>query len=210
MQESVREFVFVRHGETHWNVEQRLQGLGDSPLTERGRAQVAAHLPWLRTFRPERLVASPLGRTMATAGILALALELPVEPEPALRERCMGRFEGWTLDEVRASEPEIFAERERSPWSFRAPGGENYDDLLARVSPFLDRLVAAPEARLLLVAHGTVVRPMLGHLLGLPRSTILRIHQPNDLIYRVKLGAAESSVERWHAGRAAEGLLLAP
>lgn len=204
----VRELIFVRHGQTEWNLARRLQGRGDSPLTALGRQQARAHASWLAEYRPERIIASPLGRAEATARMLADPLGLVVEIEPRLAERCMGRFEGWTLDEVSAAAPEEARARVADPWSYRAEGGENYDDLLARVEPLLDELLAQTARRLVLVSHGTLIRPLLGRLLGLDRQTMLRLRQPNGLLYQVKLGGEAPEVMRWEQGRPAPGLLL--
>lgn len=203
-----RELIFIRHGQTEWNVAGRLQGRGDSPLTELGRQQARAHLSWLAELRPDQIVASPLGRAQATARILADALDLPVEIEPRLEERCMGRFEGWTLDEVSAAAPEESEARIADPWHYRAPEGENYDDMVARVDPLLEQLVGRPVHRIVLVSHGTLVRPLLGRLLGLSQSDTLRLRQPNELAYQVILAAARPEVIRREKGRSTPGLLF--
>lgn len=203
-----REVIFVRHGQTEWNVAGRLQGRGDSPLTELGRHQARAHAGWLMGLGPDRILASPLGRAQATAKILADALGLAVEIEPRLEERCMGRFEGWTLDEVGAAAPDEASARIRDPWRYRAPGGENYDDMLERVEPLLDELSAQESGRVVLVSHGTLVRPLLGRLLGLEQEAILRLRQPNAVAYQVKLDGVTPEVLRWEDGRPSPGLLF--
>ncbi|MCC5871989.1 MAG: histidine phosphatase family protein [Gammaproteobacteria bacterium] len=204
----VRELIFIRHGETEWNVSGRLQGRADSPLTDVGRRQVRAHLSWLLELRPELIVTSPLGRTQATAKILADALGLEVEIDPRLAERSMGRFEGFTLDEVTATDPEESDRRIQDPWGYRAPLGENYDDMVERVTPLVDRLVDHPARRIVVVSHGTLVRVLLGCLLGLERETLLRVRQPNAVAYQVRLDTAGSDVVRWEGGCASPGLLL--
>jgi probable phosphoglycerate mutase len=165
--------------------------MGDSPLTEAGRAQVRGHLDWLQTRPPDHLLASPLGRTRATAAILAQGLGLVPQFDPALRERCMGCFEGWTLEEIRRAHPDEHARREAEPWSWRPPGGENYPDLLARTAPLVEQLRTHPAECLLVVSHGTLARPLLGRLLGLEPATMLVLMAPNDLAYRVDLTPAE-------------------
>lgn len=201
------EIIFIRHGETVWNREQRLQGHGDSPLTSEGRNQVAAHLQWLRERRPQRMLASPLGRAQASAAILAGPLRLRIETCEALKERCMGVYEGWTLTRLEQDAPDDARARRQDPWAFRAPGGENMPDMLARVEPVLDALRQEATGTVVIVSHGSLVRPMLGHLLGLPPEQMLRILQPNELAYRVVLGQSERVYR--HSGRElAEGLLL--
>lgn len=203
------ELILIRHGQTTWNVERRLQGRGDSPLTDTGRAQVRAHLEWLRACPPAALLASPLGRVRATVEILAPDLGLAPNFEDALSERCMGCFEGWTLEEIAAAAPEQYAQRERDPWHWRPPGGENYEDLLARTAPVVERLRRDPARRLLVVSHGTLMRPLLGQLLELDSATMLQIKAPNDLAYYVDLSdPARPAVRRRHDGDWVPGLLL--
>lgn len=120
----------------------------------------------------------------------------------------MGRFEGWTLDEVSAAAPEETDARIRDPWSYRAPGGENYDDMVARVEPLLEELIEQAAQRIVLVSHGTLVRPLIGRALGLERGTILRLRQPNDVAYQVRLDSGGPEVLRWENGSSAPGLLL--
>ncbi|MEE4384092.1 MAG: histidine phosphatase family protein [Pseudomonadales bacterium] len=215
----MRELILLRHGETEWNVARRLQGHGDSPLTVRGRAQARAHAHWLAAHRPDRILASPLGRTRETTALLCEALAEAGRPapepewEPALKERSMGRLEGLTLEEIAAAEPAEHASRLADPWHYRPPGGENYPDLLARVTPLLDRLGAEAEGRVLLVAHGTLGRVLLGSLLGLERPAILRLAIPNELGYRIRLPsrAGEAPEVRRHRGREErEGVLYLP
>jgi broad specificity phosphatase PhoE len=202
-----RELILVRHGQTEWNVARRLQGHGDSPLTALGRRQAAGHLDWLRAAPPEAILTSPLGRARDTAAILGDGLGLVPEVDEALRERALGRFEGWTLDEIRAAHPDEHARREADPWHWRPAGGEHYPDLDARVAPLLARLAGHPARRLLIVSHGTLARPLLRGLLGLDPPTTLAVLVPNDLAYEVDL--AGGRVRHHRDGRATAGLLTA-
>lgn len=203
-----QELIFIRHGQTEWNVAGRLQGRGDSPLTALGQAQARAHLPWLLDLAPGSIVSSPLSRARRTAAILAEGLGLEVELDDRLMERAMGRFEGWTLAEIDAAAPAEASRRLRDPWHYRAPGGENYLDLYARVAPLLRDLKRRPQQRIVVVSHGTLARALLGSLLDLDRDTVLRLRHPNALAYQVVLGEGRSTVRRWQDGQAASGLLL--
>ncbi len=205
---ATRELIFLRHGQTEWNAEGRLQGRGDSPLTPLGRSQVESHLNWLVSRRPMRLLASPLGRTRATAAILADALGLQVETDPRLVERSMGHFEGWKLAEIEVARPDDMSARLRDPWNYRAPGGENYDDMIARVRPLVDELLASPAASVVVVSHGTLVRALLCQVLDLDRDTTLRLHQPNAIGYVVRLGNGAPEILRCDGSSIESGLLL--
>lgn len=199
---------FVRHGQTEWNVQHRLQGRGDSPLTALGRTQAQAHRLWLQDAPPEAVIASPLGRVQATVALATRDLGLPVTYDEALSERCMGEFEGWTLDEIAAKAPALAAQKTTDPWAWRPPGGEDYDQLFARTAPLVRRLQEHPATRLLVVSHGTIVRPILAQFLALDRATTLRISSPNDLAYRMRRTdedpagwtIAHRAEQQWQAG----------
>ena len=134
----------LRHGETVWNVERRLQGQKDSPLTTRGIAQSQAMAQLLGELIEDpaafTLVASPLGRTWQTAVIVAETLGLDSGAicfEPRLKEHHFGRWEGLTWAEVETETPELWAAREANLWNFQAPGGESYALVAVRVPPRL-------------------------------------------------------------------------
>ncbi|MEM9386594.1 MAG: histidine phosphatase family protein [Pseudomonadota bacterium] len=204
---------FVRHGQTEWNVQGRLQGRGDSPLTELGRTQAQAHQQWLSGAPPEAVIASPLGRVRATVALATQGLGLDVAYDEALSERCMGQFEGWTLGEIAEQAPALAALKSADPWAWKPPGGEDYNQLFERTAPLVQRLIEHPANTLLVVSHGTIVRPILAQFLALDRDTTLRISSPNDLAYR--LNRSTDTPERWtiahrHGGRWAPGLRLLP
>ena len=144
---------WVRHGQTDWNRDGRLQGQSDVPLNERGRqeaARCAAHLaalPW------DAIVASPLARARETAEIIAARTELaPVALWDTLMERHYGTGEGLT-----------WAERERRFPNGEMPGVEPYEALGARGKASLDRLAAEYSGqRVLVVAHGGSINAVLG------------------------------------------------
>jgi broad specificity phosphatase PhoE len=158
---------FVRHGETDWNAEGRLQGQRDTPLNATGRAQAEAvgrRLEGLIGNAGSTLafVSSPLSRTRATMEGLRAVLGLDPAAyalDPRLAEIGFGAWEGLTWKDVRAADPKRYAERERDRWAYRPPGegAESYAMLLDRVRPVLDGL-AGPTV---MVAHGGVARAVL-------------------------------------------------
>jgi probable phosphoglycerate mutase len=155
---------FVRHGETDWNVEGRLQGQRDIPLNDLGRVQAEEAARRLAGVAPpaETLdyVASPMARTRETMEILRGALGLAphaYRTDDRLIELTFGEWEGLTWKQVRKADPGRAALRERDKWGYVPPGGESYAMLAARVGPALHE-VARPTV---VVAHGGVARAFL-------------------------------------------------
>lgn len=154
----------VRHGETDWNREGRLQGGQDIPLNALGRMQAEEAGNRLRALSPDfaRLdyVSSPMERARDTMTILRRELGLPPDDfriDERLRELTFGAWEGFTWREIRKSERELAQARERDKWGFVPPGGESYRMLAERVRPALEAL--APDT--VLVSHGGVARAVL-------------------------------------------------
>lgn len=186
--------LLIRHGETEWNLQRRFQGRFDSPLTERGVAQARA-IGRLLAALPEAaapLVASPLGRARRTAEIireeLGTASELRIDDR--LREHSLGSWDGLTYAEVETRVPGIFDGAGRHRWYFRAPDGESYEALAARLGEWLREVGEAPF--LVVVAHGLVSRVLRGLYAGLPRAVLLTLPVPQDRIFRLSGGAIEA------------------
>jgi broad specificity phosphatase PhoE len=162
---------YVRHGETAWNAEGRLQGHLDSDLTATGRAQVDRSADVLRDLigRDGRrlddfdYVASPLGRAQTTMRRLRAALGLDPERyrlDARLAEVSYGRWDGYTFPELQLREQEGLAARERDKWNYAPPGGESYADLLARVGAWHESVARDS----VVVAHGGTARALMVHL----------------------------------------------
>ena len=169
---------FIRHGETDWNAQGRLQGQRDVPLNARVRVQAEEAGGRLRALVPhcENLdyVASPLVRTRETMERLRGAIGL----EPArygtdrrLEELCFGTWEGLTWKEIRKRQPQAWAARQRDKWGYVPDGGESYAQVADRVLPLIERI----ERDTVLVSHGGVARVLLALLCGLPREKAPRI-----------------------------------
>jgi len=161
-------FYFIRHGETDWNAERRLQGGRDIPLNDRGRLQAAQCGGTLRDLLADRgktaadfaFVSSPLSRASETMEIVRGALGLPVvgyAQEPRLTELSFGRWEGMTYREIRMVDRPSLVVRERDKWTFRPPDGESYADLLARVRAWH----AGVTGDIIVTAHGGVARALM-------------------------------------------------
>ena len=154
----------VRHGETDWNREGRLQGSKDIPLNELGREQAAEAAGRLRNlvqgYEGLDFVASPMERARETMEILRYRLGLPPKGyriDERLRELTFGAWEGFTWREVRKSERELALARERDKWGFVPPEGESYRMLAERIRPVLEGLTGET----VMVSHGGVARAVL-------------------------------------------------
>jgi len=166
--------LFVRHGETDYNAEGRLQGQRDIPLNGRGRAQAAAIGRALAKALPEAIaaleaaeafVASPLIRTRQTMELARASLGLAPERyglEPALKELTFGDWEGLTWPQVAKRDPAGARAREADKWNFAPPGGESYAMLAARLQPWLESL----KADGFVVSHGGVARALMTLIAG--------------------------------------------
>jgi broad specificity phosphatase PhoE len=157
-----RPFYLVRHGETDWNAERRLQGQLDVALNDVGRLQSAQSGSTLRRLiaagrkAPAHFafISSPLSRARETMEILRDVLELPREGysvEPRLAELSFGRWEGLTYPEARA----LVGDRDK--WNFAAPQGESYAQLLVRVREWH----ASVQGDVVVATHGGVARVLM-------------------------------------------------
>jgi broad specificity phosphatase PhoE len=181
----------VRHGETDWNRDGRLQGMQDTPLNPRGRDQAAAAGRLLATVHPEvagfAFVASPLKRTRTTMELMRSAMGLaPTDYrlDDRLKELTFGRWEGMTLAELALHEPVGAKAREADKWGFVPPGGESYAMLSRRVAGWLDEL----EGPTVAVSHGGVARVLLGLVGGVGKLDLptLEITQGRVLVFEAE------------------------
>ena len=166
--EAVPTIYYIRHGETDWNAQGRLQGGLDIPLNDLGRTQavqsgdiLAALLARAgRSAQSLEFVASPLGRARHTMELLRGALNLPpcdYALDDRLREIGYGQWEGSTLAQMRASAPEVFARRQADKWNVPPPDGESYAAVETRMRDWYDQLTADTVA----VAHGGTARALM-------------------------------------------------
>jgi broad specificity phosphatase PhoE len=159
---------YVRHGETSWNAQGRLQGVQDIALNDLGRRQAAqagnilAGL-FARDGREKSslsFVASPLIRARATMELVRDELKLPpvgYALDDRLREIGYGQWEGSTLPEMQVADPDLFARRQAEKWTVSPPGGESYGAVQARMQDWYASLAADTVA----VAHGGTARALM-------------------------------------------------
>jgi broad specificity phosphatase PhoE len=185
----------IRHAETVWNVERRVQGSLDAPLSDRGRRQVACLVGALRDVPLAALYASPLARAQETARPLAEARGLSLQVVDDLREIDQGEWEARLLDDVQADDGERLLAWWSAPHTVRMPGGETLGEVQARAL----RAFAAMAARhageaVAIVAHGGVNKALLLALLGAPLAAYWRIRQNNACINLIEVDGPATRV----------------
>jgi broad specificity phosphatase PhoE len=166
---------FIRHGETDFNVAQRLQGRSETRLNARGRSQGREYAGVLRAlFERDRhqpsdyaYVSSPLLRARETMKLLRSELGLDPKAyaiDERLAEISYGEWEGFTLAEIQARDPGVLQRREQDKWDFRPPGGESYREVAERVAAWY----ATVTRDTVLAAHGGVARALMANFHILP------------------------------------------
>ncbi len=178
----------IRHGETTWNQDKRLQGHLDIPLNERGHWQAARAAAALREEPIAAVYSSDLSRAHQTACVIAAAQGLSVQAHSGLRERHFGDFQGRTWTELELEEPEAtLAWRTRVPDFAPRGGGETLRQLRERIQSVLDEIAARHAGeQIVVVAHGGVL----------------------DILYRLATGLELQAPRTWTVENAAINRLL--
>jgi len=157
----------VRHGATLLTAEDRFAGATNVQLSDEGREQVRRLAARLQGENIAAIYASPLDRTVETAGILAEAHGLEVQRRDGLREISHGRWEQMTRKEVERAFPDEAAAWEKDPYTFAPAGGESGLAVTARALPVLMDIVREhPASNVLVVSHKATIRLLLSSLLG--------------------------------------------
>ena len=183
--------VFLRHGETDWNRESRLQGQKDIPLNDLGRRQARRNgevartaVPGVETFD---FVASPLVRCRETMEIAREAMGLPRDgyrTDDRLKEITFGQWEGWTTEEMWRRDPAAMAARDADKWRFAPPGGESYAELKERIDPWVEEL-ARPT---FVVSHGGIGRVLRIRFMGEEPLTAVSVNVAQDRVFVLQDG----------------------
>lgn len=178
----------LRHGQTEWNREGRLQGRLDSALTDLGRSQAAMMADVLHRELGDgsavRLLSSTQPRALATAAFVAERLDLPVEREPRLVELTMGSWDGRTRAEVEAEWPDALQGAGERNWHLFAPDGETIPRIRARVGAWLNE----PRGPTIVVAHGFTGKILRALYLGLDDEAVLAMEDPQHAVFRLQGG----------------------
>jgi probable phosphoglycerate mutase len=191
------QLILIRHGETLWNTERRMQGHRDSPLTERGLWQARQLGVRLKTQSFSALYSSDLPRARHTAEHIAGATGHAIVTDPRLRERHFGVFEGLTQAEMQASDPAAYARFMSRDPQYAVPGGESPAAFFARCRAALEELAARHAGETIaVVTHGLVLDCAYRAASGLA----LEAQRPVPLV-NASLNWFNCGQQGWCAGR---------
>jgi broad specificity phosphatase PhoE len=181
---------FIRHGETNFNVEQRLQGQYETSLNARGRVQARQCGDLLselfaregRSAADYSYVSSPLLRARETMQLVRAGLGLDpasFDLDDRLKEISYGQWEGSTLPEIEARDPHLLARREDDKWGFAPPGGESYRNVAGRVASWY----ATVARDTVVAAHGGVARALMANFCILPKEEATHAEIVHGAVY---------------------------
>jgi probable phosphoglycerate mutase len=195
---SVTDFIVIRHGETAWNAQGRIQGHLDSPLNEEGLAQALMVGERMAHERFDALYSSDLGRALQTVQPIADRTSHAIVRNPRLRERHLGVFQGLTSAECERTHPADYRRFHSRDPEHVVPGGESIRQVFERVSgEFADLARKHAGASVVVVTHGGILDALYRFARQVP------LHQPRDFpIYNaslnwVRCAGGAWSVERW-------------
>ena len=182
------ELWILRHGETTWNAEERMQGHLDSPLTQTGVEQAGNQREILRSISlPDgpRFIVSHSGRALATADVVAQDSSWNFVIDKRLMEVCLGDYQGKTLSEIKQSEG-LDLQSDRHLWKFSGPGCESLADMTARVQSFLDDL----KGPSVIITHGITSRVLRCLVLGIDVTKLASLPGGQGVVHHISRGRA--------------------
>jgi len=155
-------FGLIRHGQTLWNAEKRIQGQDNSPLSGQGREMALAWGKQLAEMGWNRILMSDLGRVQETGQLVNTTLRLPLFNDSRLREQDWGAWSGWTFPELFTHRQREIRQQEELGWEFRPPGGESRLEVLGRAQ---EAILAAhrrwPGDKILVICHEGIIKCLL-------------------------------------------------
>jgi len=164
------EIIFVRHGETDWNVTEVFRGRIDVELNETGIKQAELLAEYLRNSKINAVYSSPLKRALKTAEMIAGYHKLDVEITPGLIDFNYGEWQGLPHHEVKDKYRELYTEWIKNPHQVKMPAGESLSDVRERAIGVVDSIIAKYAGTIVLVSHRVVNKVLICALLGLDNS----------------------------------------
>ena len=180
------EIIFIRHGETEWNSQQRMQGHSNSDLSSVGQAQIQALGQWMKNVPFDLIYSSDSLRAKQTAEAITQFSGHELQFDQRLREKNLGVFEGLTSEEARERHPEVFRLFKTAGSKYVIDEGESTQQLQDRALEIVNEIrIKHPEERVLLVTHGGFIRVVMKHSLGLSLETPTRFLIRNTGVFRL-------------------------
>jgi broad specificity phosphatase PhoE len=162
----IKTLLLTRHGSTAYNEDERLQGLIDIPINDKGVEEAGRISQRLQNEPIDIIFHTPLIRTKETAEIINRHHQAPLTVIDSFIEIDIGDWEGRNFHEVVEENPEIYQQWISNP-QVAVPGGESFQQLFQRIKPGVDQVLACQFECILIVAHAMVNRAIMGHLLGI-------------------------------------------
>jgi len=164
-QDKITRFGLMRHAQTRWNLEKKIQGQSDSSLTADGERQAARWGQLLKHWEWDRIIASDTGRARQTAELINVCLNIPLTIDSRLREQDWGQWVGKTIAQLKTEIPQELDEQVAAGWAFCPPGGEDRRHVLKRSQKALLEAAAQwPANNILVVTHEGVIKSLIYHL----------------------------------------------
>jgi len=180
------EIILIRHGETEWNSQQRMQGHSNSDLSSVGQAQIQALGQWMKNIPFDHIYSSDSLRAKQTAEAITQFSGHELKIDLRLREKNLGVFEGLTSEEARERHPEVFRLFKTAGSKYVIDEGESTQQLQDRALEIVDEIrIKHPEEHVLLVTHGGFIRVVMKHSLGLSLETPTRFLIRNTGVFRL-------------------------
>ncbi|MEC7758196.1 MAG: histidine phosphatase family protein [SAR324 cluster bacterium] len=180
------EIILIRHGETEWNSQKRMQGHSNSDLSSVGQAQIQALGQWMKNVPFDLIYSSDSLRAKQTAESITQFSGHELQFDQRLREKNLGVFEGLTSEEARERHPEVFRLFKTAGSKYVIDEGESTQQLQDRALEIVNEIrIKHPEERVLLVTHGGFIRVVMKHSLGLSLETPTRFLIRNTGVFRL-------------------------
>ena len=165
IQSTITRFGLIRHAQTRWNREKRIQGHSDSPLTADGKRQAACWGQLLTPFGWDRILASDTGRAQATAEHINTTLKISLTTDRRLREQDWGQWAGKTIADLKTDHGAELKAQEDAGWAFCPPGGEDRLQVWQRShKALLGASNRWPGTNILVVTHEGVIKSLIYRL----------------------------------------------
>ncbi len=162
------EIILIRHGETEWNSQKRMQGHSNSDLSEVGRGQIQALGELMKNVSFDHIYSSDSLRARQTAEAITQYSGHTLQFDQRIREKNLGVFEGLTSTEAKERHPEVYRLFKTAGANYVIDEGESTQQLLERALEFIEEIrLRHPQERVVMVTHGGVVRVLMKHALGM-------------------------------------------